>query len=417
VGYYDLVESQGNDTYGNPIDTRSIYATPSRFTSDNRSDMAITGVPGFASIPIAAPASNGTIQVLNNGLANFPGFASSPYARIVAGDFDGDTFTDLAVTGVAGWYSVPVAFSNGAGAFSSTNIGIPDFPRLASDPRSKVFTGRFDAGTFSDIALIGSPDIGGVALALGTSSRGFTYRLYKNENLSKLASNPKAKILSGDFNNDGRTDFAITGVPGWTTIPLARSTTTGDFQFTNTGVGSFPAKAAATGAEVVVGDFDGDKKADLAVIGVTGSTIPVARSNGDGSFQYFNANIGADFPSWSASPGAKMLIGDFNGDGRSDIAIQGPSGWHSIPVAFGKVDGSFNIVNSGVANFPVFAATPGVEMLVGDYNGDGRSDIALTGVSGWSSIPVAYGNVDGSFTEANIAAGSFPDWAALVQPH
>ena len=50
---------------------------------------------------------------------------------------------------------------------------------------------------------------------------------------------------------------------------------------------------------------------------------------------------------------------------------------------------------------PCPAATPGVQVLTGDFNGDGRTDIALTGVAGWASIPVALSNGDGTFQVVN----------------
>ncbi len=48
--------------------------------------------------------------------------------------------------------------------------------------------------------------------------------------------------------------------------------------------------------------------------------MPVAFSNGDGSWQITHQSIG-DFAGWAATSGAKPLIGDFNGDVRSDIAL------------------------------------------------------------------------------------------------
>jgi len=58
------------------------------------------------------------------------------------------------------------------------------------------------------------------------------------------------------------------------------------------------------------------------------------------------------------------------------------------------------------------AATSGVRALVGDFNGDGRTDIALTGVADWASIPVAFSNGDGTFQVKNVGAGQFPAMAA-----
>jgi hypothetical protein len=50
--------------------------------------------------------------------------------------------------------------------------------------------------------------------------------------------------------------------------------------------------------------------------------------------------------------------------------------------------------------------------MIGDFNGDGRADIALVrGMPGWNTIPVAFSNGDGTFTVTNQNAGDFATWA------
>ncbi|WP_203912964.1 peptidoglycan DD-metalloendopeptidase family protein, partial [Rhizocola hellebori] len=85
-------------------------------------------------------------------------------------------------------------------------------------------------------------------------------------------------------------------------------------------------------------------------------------------------------------PGASAQV-DFNGDGRTDIAVAGVGGWNSIPLALAGNDLSFATSTPLVGAFADYAANPMVKMVPGDFNGDGRTDIALTGVVGWNSIP------------------------------
>ena len=44
----------------------------------------------------------------------------------------------------------------------------------------------------------------------------------------------------------------------------------------------------------------------------------------------------SQFANWAQAPGAVAVAGDFNGDGRGDVALVGPGGWSTVPVAFFK---------------------------------------------------------------------------------
>jgi hypothetical protein len=60
-----------------------------------------------------------------------------------------------------------------------------------------------------------------------------------------------------------------------------------------------------------------------------------------------------------------VVVGDFNGDGRTDLAVTGPNGWGSVPVAFSNGDGSFSVTNFGIANFATWSGTAGAVVVGG----------------------------------------------------
>src|SRR5687768_10202932 len=95
------------------------------------------------------------------------------------------------------------------------------------------------------------------------------------------------------------------------------------------------------------------------------------------------------FAGWSAASGAIPLVGDFDGGGASDIALTGVVGWNTLPVAVSNGAG-FDIKNPVVGDFAIWATTPNVKPIVGDFNADGKADVALTGAAGWGSVPVAF---------------------------
>ena len=123
-------------------------------------------------------------------------------------------------------------------------------------------------------------------------------------------------------------------------------------------------------------------------------------------------NFAPSFPAWATSPGVKVLTGDFNGDGYTDLALTGVAGWATIPVALNLGFGTFAVVNSNVGVFGSFASTPGVRAVAGDYNGDGHTDIALTGGATWGSIPVAFSIGFGAFDITNDSVIGFAGWSS-----
>ena len=154
-------------------------------------------------------------------------------------------------------------------------------------------------------------------------------------------------IVAGDFNGDGRADLAVLGGAGLSVL-------------LGNGDGTFlPALDYAVGQEagsLVAGDFTGTGKLDLAF------SNPF-----DGTWQCCWVMATEPFSRRSTTPWqtrVTLVTGDFNGDGRTDLANSGDSG---VSVLLGNGDGTFGCgPSSGVSGF----------LAAGDFNGDGRTDLA-----------------------------------------
>ncbi len=123
----------------------------------------------------------------------------------------------------------------------------------------------------------------------------------------------------------------------------------------------------------------------LAVISVFVTSTP----GDDGVFAVTNIKTG-DFAGWASQANVEVLTGDFNGDGFTDVALTGQSGWKTLPVAFSNGNGTFRVTNQNIVSFAGWASQANVEVLTGDFNGDGFTDVALTGQSGWKTLPVGF---------------------------
>jgi len=388
-------------------------------------------VPGWASIPVAASNGDGTWTVTNGaaGPDFIPTWANQPGVRVVAGDFNGNGYTDVAlVRQTPGWGSIPVAFSDGAGGWTITNgAADPDFiPTWANQPGVRVVTGDFNGNGLTDIALVRqTPGWGSIPVAFADGAGGWnvTNGAADPDFIPTWANQPGVRVVTGDFNGNGLTDIALVRqTPGWGSIPIAFADGAGGWNVTNGAADPdfIPTWANQPGVRVLTGDFNGNGLTDIALVRQTPGwgSIPIAFANGDGTWTVTNGAADPDFiPTWANQPGVRVVTGDFNGNGLTDIAlVRQTPGWGSIPIAFANGDGTWTVTN-GAADpdfIPTWANQPGVKIVTGDFNGNGLTDIALVRQTpGWGSIPIAFANGDGTWTVTNGAADPdfIPTWA------
>jgi hypothetical protein len=334
-------------------------------------------------------------------------------------------------------------------------------PRVLGAPTANGAVFEVNSGVFT--GLTGSNDLTADAVFYGTPTLAalnrFATSYLSNPSVPKFAffsAGVFTQAVSGDFDGNGLADIALWDPGNNTSVPIAFSgdspqpfttwgaVADGPYFTTKRPIASFYTLISGQ-AKLVAGDFDGNGKTDLALVGGTQGTLPVAFSNGDGTFRVTNDSPGT-FATWAAEmfkftsfPGPQVLVGDFDGNGTDDIALIMPPGigWTSIPVAFSNGNGTFKVTNVTNTQFTKLAQTSVVvpsstrgapsttyvnQAIAGKFDGSAKGQpagIALVGnfdffeTSGYAAtmtMPVAHSNKDGSFSVTLEPVDHFGEW-------
>jgi hypothetical protein len=336
-------------------------------------------------------------------------FAGTSGQAIVAGDFTGAGKLDLAVANNPnGPGTVSVLLGNGDGTFQKAQayaVGTNPFSLAVGDfaGDGKLDLAVADAGSDTVSILRGNGD--------GTFKPSVSY---------PVGTYP-TYIAVGDFRHNGRLDLAVghSAQPGsMAMVSVLLNNGDGTFQ---PAVNYFVKGDFVNG--IVVGDFTGDGKLDLAVASYFG-TVSVLLGNGDGTF-----HPGQSFQGGFILELGALAVGDFNGDGKPDLvafAANNPGFENSsVNVFLGNGDGTFaSPISFALGNQSSFGS-----LAVGDFNKDGKLDVVL-GDHGSGKLEVLLGHGDGTFQAGqsyvasnfgSVAVGDFNaddklDLAATNQP-
>jgi hypothetical protein len=388
----DVLLGNGDGTFGSPISTVGPYEGSSiavaDLNGDGKADLVVTG----QSISVGTESAFSTVTVLlgtGTGTfkpANSPSYDAWNAGGVALGDFNGDHKVDLAIADIFQQNNVPnlvtVFLGNGDGTFKAAPDSNTD--QTGYFGASTMVLGDFNGDGKLDAAIGMSSNVNfnspGLVFALGNGDGTFSTSL----TAYPLTSLPTA-LAKGSFTKDKPLDLAVlTGDGSASNLTV----------FLNNGGANFTqGHTYAVGnvaTQVVVADFNGDQKADLAVsVNGGGGGFNVLLGNGDGTFQ--NPVL------WGLAIDPNGLaVGDFNGDKKADlVGINSRAG--GISVLLGNGDGTFQPPQTFFpAIGPVFVAS-------GDFNGDGLWDLVTTN---YKSLSIYLSNGDGTFkTPINYSFG------------
>jgi hypothetical protein len=322
------------------------------FNRDDKQDLAVTNF-SFNNVTILLGNGNGGF----NEAPNSPIVVGSNPEYAAVGDFNGDGKQDLAVAN-AGSSNVSILLGNGNGEFSEV-FGSP-FGGAAVSARS-VAVGDFNADAKQDLA-VGMAGGAKLTILIGNGSGAFSEASGSPIDAGSFA----AYVAVGEFNGDGKQDLAVAnGGSNSLTILLGN----GNAEFSQA-AGS-PIRVGTQPLAVAVGDFNSDGKHDIVVANTASDTVTILLGNGEGNFiEALGSPVGA------GTLPRSVVVGDFNGDGKQDLAAVNHIG-STATVLLG--DGSGRFIPAIGSPFGT-GITP-YSTAVGDFNGDGKQDLAVANVN------------------------------------
>ena len=328
---------------------------------------------------------------------------------IAVGDFDKDGLKDIVVAqSSANNICILLGFTN------ATVLNVIKYSTGNSSTPVSVTINDLNADGNLDI-VVANQGSGSIGVLLGYGNGTFSDPTMYS---TGTGSSPSS-VTVGDFNNDGRLDIAVANRDA-NNIGILLGY--GNGTFGNQVI--FPTGSVALPSATVwvaVGDFNDDNRLDIATANSYSSNVGILFGNGNGTFAtmiIYSTGVGT-IPKC-------IKIGDFNNDNISDIAVIN-SGTSTFFILFGFGGGNFLFgltQQTGVLGYQVAP----YEVAIGDFNKDGRLDLAITNnVGSYVSIFLAldsqpYGGAapyptgDGSTQPRSIAIGDLNNdgWLDII---
>ena len=324
-------------------------------------------------------------------------------SSVAWGDYDNDGRLDFLLTGIDVFGPRSQLWRNTGGGF--TNVTDNAAPGLPQRGYGSVAWGDYDNDGRLDFLLTGDGS-SRISQLWRNTGGGFTNVTASVFPANSLPGVFYSSVEWGDYDNDGRLDFLLTGSGSATVSQLWRNTGSG---FTNVTASAFPTNSLAgvRDGSVAWGDYDNDGRLDFLLTGTT-----TGGSSGSLSQLWRNTGSGFSNVTDSVTPGLPQVFfssvawGDYDNDGRLDFLLAGTTTYDGS----GSLSQLWRNMGSGFSNVTdsVTPALPQVffsSVAWGDYDNDGKLDFLLTGTTnGSTGLSQLWRNTGGGFTNVPIAS-------------
>ena len=317
----------------------------------------------------------------------------------------GATYQPISVTvnSLTAYSNKPFVVTFSGGGLFAQNSFIPKANFIAGNYPHSVCMGDFDGDGKSDVLVArGSSNV--VSILTNTSESG-TVSFSTKLDFPATGNNHEGSAI-GDLDGDGRLDFAVVNGVGSSTVSVFRNTSApGNISFASNI--DFPTGNAPY--SVAIGDLNSDGKLDIVVANNGANTISVYKNLSTPGNISFAAKI--DIPT-GTNP-YSVVVGDLDGDGKADIALTTQGSTSSLLSMRNISTGGEILFDGPINNAPLFG--PFV-LATGDLDGDGKLDLAAANSSSNSVVVTRNASVPGtiSFTQRDyLTVGNYPVGIAI----
>ena len=295
--------------------------------------------------------------------------------KIVPGDFNGDGKDDIAsIVRVGPAYTqFLVQLSNGS-SFDKQTVWFESTQYASSGLDTRIVAGDFNADGKDDLAVMYNYSGGQIKLYTYLSNGSSFSRSQDWGTWSANISYLDNRFAAGDFNGDGKDDVAVMFRYPTGEVNLFTFLSTGS-SFTRQNWYEWSADMNYVENRFVAGDFNGNGTDDLAVM----FRYPTGQVNLFTFLSTGSSFTRQNWYNWSADMtyvGNRFTAGDFNGNGKDDLAVM-----------FGYPSGQVNIFSflstgSGFTRevwyeWSADMAYAEDRFAAGDFNGDGKDDVVV----------------------------------------
>ena len=296
-------------------------------------------------------------QVCFKALNTFSVTGSQSPVSIKSGNLNGNSLPDFAMADNTGNnVAVFLDYNAGTGMVAST------YTYSTGTGPMDVVIGNFDndANGYMDLLTVNKTS-NNVSVLAGSGTGSFAAAV----NFSTGTNSAPTTVATGDFNGDGKLDIAT--VNSYTTAPstaiLLNTGSVGTCSFT---IATTYSTAVSSRYGIQAFDMDNDHDSDIVVLNYASNNIAIYKNAGTGTFSLVST--------YTASSAYSMTIGDFNHDGKVDLATVNYIGANDISVfmntsSLGTPSYS-TAVNYNGGSYPQYITS-------GDYNADGNIDLVI----------------------------------------